>query len=124
MDMISLLTDFDDNKIDSRYRLVLIAAQRARQMMQGSSPVINSKFVKEPSVALEEVLQGRTEFLTGVDAKAAYKEAMMARTLEARRKREAERLGPQGQTEPGKDAASPGNDKPAGESPALVEEGK
>lgn len=117
MDMISLLTDFDDNKIDSRYRLVLIAAQRARQMMQGSKPVINSKFVKETSVALEEVLQGKTEFLTGDEAKAAYKEAMMARTLEARRKREAEKLEAQGQGEISKDGTSPENKQPA--EPAL-----
>lgn len=124
MDMISLLTDFDDNKIDSRYRLVLIAAQRARQMMEGSTPLINSKFVKEPSIALEEVLLGKTEFLSGEEARVAYKEALMARTLEARRKREAERLGAQEQSETGKGAASPATDPPAGAALPPSGEGK
>lgn len=86
MDMMSLLTDFDDSKIDSRYRLVLIAAQRARQMMQGSTAQVTSKFTKEATMALDEVLQGKTEFLIGKEAKAAIKEAVAARALGARTK--------------------------------------
>ena len=84
MDIMSLITDFDDNKIDSRYRLVIIAAQRARQLMQGSKPQVTSKFTKETTVALDEVLQAKTEFMTGKEAKVAMKDAMLAREAEER----------------------------------------
>ena len=84
MDIMSLLTDFQDSKIDSRYRLVLIAAQRARQLMQGSKPRITSKFTKEGTIALDEVLQGKTEFITGEEARIKIKEATIARALELR----------------------------------------
>lgn len=86
MDMMSLLTDFDHTKIDSRYRLVLIAAQRARQFMQGSKPMITSRFTKEATIALDEVLQGKTEFLTGKEAKAAMKEAVLIKASEDKAK--------------------------------------
>lgn len=97
MDIMSLITDFDDTKIDSRYRLVIIAAQRARQLMQGSKPQITSKFTKETTIALDEVLQGKTEFVTGKDAKVAMKEAMVAREIEdrARARARAKALLPQ-----------------------------
>ncbi|HEY4485099.1 MAG TPA: DNA-directed RNA polymerase subunit omega [Nitrospiria bacterium] len=84
MDISALLCDYDLTKIDSRYRLVIIAAQRARQLMQGSTPQVNSKFVKAAPIALEEVLQGKIEFLVGKEAKAALKEANQARAAEAR----------------------------------------
>ncbi|HTN44053.1 MAG TPA: DNA-directed RNA polymerase subunit omega [Nitrospiria bacterium] len=97
MDIMSLITDFDDTKIDSRYRLVIIAAQRARQLMQGSKPQVTSKFTKETTVALDEVLQSKTDFMTGKEAKVAMKEAMAARELEerARAKARAKALLPQ-----------------------------
>jgi DNA-directed RNA polymerase subunit omega len=84
MDMMSLLNNYDESRIDSRYRLVIIAAQRARQIMQGSKSQVTSKFAKETTVALDEVLQGRTDFVTGKEAKVAMKEAMMAREIEER----------------------------------------
>jgi len=84
MDIMSLITDFDDAKIDSRYRLVIIAAQRARQLMQGSKSSVTSKFTKETTIALDEVLQGKTDFMTGKEAKVAMKEAMVAREIEDR----------------------------------------
>jgi len=84
MDIMSLITDFEDTKIDSRYRLVIIAAQRARQLMQGSKPQVTSKFTKETTIALDEVLQGKTDFMMGKEAKVAMKEAMVAREIEDR----------------------------------------
>ncbi|HUK56606.1 MAG TPA: DNA-directed RNA polymerase subunit omega [Nitrospiria bacterium] len=97
MDIMSLITDYDDTKIDSRYRLVIIAAQRARQLMQGSKPQVTSKFTKETTIALDEVLQGKTEFMTGKEAKVAMKEAMLAREIEdrARARAKAKALLPQ-----------------------------
>ncbi|MBI3994841.1 MAG: DNA-directed RNA polymerase subunit omega [Nitrospirae bacterium] len=92
--MMSLLNEYDETKIDSRYRLVIISAQRARQMMQGSSPLITSKFTKETTVALDEVLQGKGEFLTGKEAKVAMKEAMAAREIEERARARAKAMLP------------------------------
>lgn len=94
MDMMSLLNEYDETRIDSRYRLVIISAQRARQMMQGSHPLITSKFAKETTVALDEVLQGKTEFVTGKEAKGAMKEAMLARELEDRARAKARAMLP------------------------------
>lgn len=110
MEILDLLANFDDKKIDSRYRLVLIAAQRARQIMEGSKPVITSKFVKAPSIALDEVLQGKTEFLTGKEALLAYKEAMVAKSLEARKAREAERQANEGENKSQKTLPAGGSD--------------
>ena len=75
MDLTNLMAGIDELKIDSRYRLVIVTAQRARQLMQGSKPLIQSKFSKEITVALDETLQGLSEYLVGDVAKAALDEA-------------------------------------------------
>lgn len=77
MDLISLMTDVGEMKIDSRYRLVILTAQRARQLMQGSQPSIHSKFTKEVTIALDEALQGKIEYVTGKEARVALKEARL-----------------------------------------------
>jgi DNA-directed RNA polymerase subunit omega len=74
MDTLSLLPDDWAGKFDSRYRVVLVAAQRAKYLMQGAKRSQLSKFTKETSVALEEVLQGNVEFLMGKEARQALKE--------------------------------------------------
>ena len=78
MDALSLLPEHNQKDFDSRYRIVLIAAQRAKQIVQGGDSAGNSKFAKETSMALEEVLQGNVEFLMGEDAKQAIREAKLA----------------------------------------------
>ncbi|MBI3609519.1 MAG: DNA-directed RNA polymerase subunit omega [Nitrospirae bacterium] len=121
--MMSLLTDFDDTKIDSRYRLVIIAAQRARQLMQGSNPLITSKFTKEGTIALDEVLQGKTEFVTGKEAKSAMKEAMLAQELEARARARAKATLPrEDENEIKKDLGIYINDQKIEEAPAAGSE--
>lgn len=42
-------------KIDSKFRLVLLAAQRAEQMMRGGRPKIEMGDLKPTRVALEEI---------------------------------------------------------------------
>jgi len=112
MDMMSLLNSYDESRIDSRYRLVIIAAQRARQLMQGSKSQVTSKFAKETTVALDEVLQGRTEFVTGKEAKVAMKEAMVAREIEERARAKAKAALPRAdETEIRKDLTVYVNDK-------------
>ena len=74
MDLTSLMAGIGEAKMDSRYRLVIVTAQRARQMIEGSKPLTQSRFSKEITVALDEVLQGRIQYLTGSEAQAALKE--------------------------------------------------
>lgn len=73
MDIVSLPFELKDVNIQ-RYRLVIIASQRARQLVDGSKPYIEAKNIKPTSIALEEVLQGKVEFLTGKEARIAQKE--------------------------------------------------
>ncbi len=75
IDTLPLLPDDRDSKFDSRYRVVLVAAQRAKQIMRGSTQPQTSKFAKETSMALEEVLGDKVPYLMGEDARQALREA-------------------------------------------------
>ncbi len=75
MDPLVLLPEHHQKQFDSRFRIVLIAAQRAKQVMQGPPTEGTSKFMKETSQALEEVLKGEVPFLVGSEARQALKEA-------------------------------------------------
>ncbi|MEW6116683.1 MAG: DNA-directed RNA polymerase subunit omega [Nitrospirota bacterium] len=75
MDLISLPIEYDKDKIDSRYRLVVIAAQRARELSLGSTPKVQAKAKKVTTNALLETITGKIEFLTGSDAVAAKEKA-------------------------------------------------
>ena len=78
MDALSLLPQHHQKDFDSRYRIVLIAAQRAKQLVRGAELQGNSKFSKETSIALEEVLGGSVSYVVGEEAKQAIREARMA----------------------------------------------
>ncbi len=75
IDALSLLPEHHQTQFDSRFRIVLIAAQRAKQIMRGAPTAGSNKFIKETSSALEEVLHGNVNFLMGQDAREAMKEA-------------------------------------------------
>lgn len=45
----------ENPEIESKFRLVHIAARRAEQLMQGARPRLDSKHAKPTRVALEEV---------------------------------------------------------------------
>ena len=74
IDALSLLPNEKDDKFDSRYRIVLVAAQRAKQLMQGAHSSVSSKMTKPTSLALEEVLQDQVSFVVGSEARQALKE--------------------------------------------------
>ena len=78
MDALSLLPQHHQKEFDSRYRIVLIAAQRAKQLVRGGEPYLASKFSKDTSRALEEVLNGQVPYLIGQEAKEAIKMAKRA----------------------------------------------
>lgn len=73
-DTLSLLSTEAKREFDSRYRVVLVAAQRAKHLMRGATRSQDTKFTKETSIALEEALQGQVEFLTGEEARTALRD--------------------------------------------------
>lgn len=76
MEIISLPIEIGgDEDIDSRYRLVILAAQRARQIMEGVRPVELTRYGKATTIGLDEVLSKRVAFVTGKDARVAQREA-------------------------------------------------
>jgi len=89
MDIISLPIEFDKDKIDSRFRLVNMAVQRAKALADGSKPKVQNDYKKISTVALLEAVQGKLEYLTGEKAIEAQEEAK--RRLELRRMIEEER---------------------------------
>jgi DNA-directed RNA polymerase omega subunit len=69
-DIISLPMEAPGPNVDSKYRLCVIAAQRALQIIKGSAPRVDVPYHKPTSVALEEVQEGLVPF--AIDD-AAYK---------------------------------------------------
>lgn len=89
MDIVSLPIDIDKDKIDSRFRLVVIAGQRAKELAFGAKPKIETRSNKIPTVALEESLSNKLEFVMGEEAVAKLDEAKKydyKRLLEEKRK--------------------------------------
>jgi DNA-directed RNA polymerase subunit omega len=56
-------------EIDSKYRLIILAAKRSKQLQRGARPRIDIDAVKHKNtrIALEEVMQGRVNFSVTVD---------------------------------------------------------
>ncbi len=85
IDPQSLLPEYTHDEFDSRHRLVVVAAQRAKQMIQGAKPATASKFTKEATIALDEVLRGFVQHLRGEEARVAMKDSKRGREAEAER---------------------------------------
>lgn len=49
--------------VDSKYRLVIIAAKRAKQLMRGGGSLITSKSFKPTYTALEEIAAGKLNYV-------------------------------------------------------------
>jgi len=56
-------------EIDSKYRLIILAAKRSKQLQRGARPRIEIDATKHKftRIALEEVVQGRVQFHTKID---------------------------------------------------------
>jgi DNA-directed RNA polymerase subunit omega len=85
VDMLSLLPQYTPNEFDSRHRLVIVASQRAKHLTQGAKPSGPSRFTKETTAALDEVLRGKVSYLTGKEARDATKEAKRGKEGETER---------------------------------------
>lgn len=49
-------------KVDSKYTLVVAAAKRGRELMDGRPSLVQSRATKPVSIALEEIQAGRIGF--------------------------------------------------------------
>ena len=49
-------------KVDSKYTLVVLAAKRAREIMDGAASLVESKSNKQVTIALEEVAQDKISY--------------------------------------------------------------
>ena len=85
IDMLSLLPEYTADQFDSRHRRVLVAAQRAKHLIQGAKVSGASKFTKETTVALDEVLRHKVNFLCGKEARDALKESKRVKEGETER---------------------------------------
>jgi DNA-directed RNA polymerase subunit omega len=54
----------DSQEIDSKYRLIILAAKRSKQLQRGARPRIDidAQKHKPTRIALEEVIRGRVQF--------------------------------------------------------------
>ena len=54
----------ETQQIDSKYRLIILAAKRSKQLQRGAHPRIDIDALKHKNtrVALEEVMRGRVKF--------------------------------------------------------------
>ena len=85
IDMLNLLPRYTTNEFDSRHRLVIVASQRAKHLTQGAKQAGSSRFTKETTIALDEVLKGQSKYLTGKEARDAMKEAKRGKEGETER---------------------------------------
>lgn len=63
-DIENVLEEFPAPEIDSKYRLIILAAKRSKQLQRGARPRIEIDPVKhKPTrIALEEVIRGKVNF--------------------------------------------------------------
>ena len=53
---------------DSKYTMVMVVAKRARQLVDGAKPMVETKSNKPVTIALEELLEDKIEY-SSVDSK-------------------------------------------------------
>ncbi|HEV2274311.1 MAG TPA: DNA-directed RNA polymerase subunit omega [Acidobacteriaceae bacterium] len=52
-----------EDGFDSNFRYVLVAARRARQLQNGSQPLVSSRSTKACRVAQDEIAAGKVKFV-------------------------------------------------------------
>ena len=76
-DLDELVEQAAPPEIDSKYRLIILAAKRSKQLQRGARPRIEIDPTKHKftRIALEEVIQGRIQFHTKPDENGAAEES-------------------------------------------------
>lgn len=75
MNIISLPIELNKEIIDSRFRLVIIAVQRAIEMSKDPKTATHMRSKKITSNAILEAISGNVEFFTGQDARKTLEKA-------------------------------------------------
>jgi len=52
-----------EQSFDSNFRYVLVAARRARQLQNGSAPLVNSRSGKACKIAQDEIAAGKVSYV-------------------------------------------------------------
>jgi DNA-directed RNA polymerase subunit omega len=52
----------------SRFRLAQVAAQRAKMMLRGAKPLVETSFSKPITIALQEIYEGKVSYYSSEDA--------------------------------------------------------
>jgi DNA-directed RNA polymerase subunit K/omega len=73
-DLISLPIEMNESIADTKFRLVHIASQRVRQLSAGAPPQVNSRSIKDATIALEEAVGHSFKILVGEEAVKAKEE--------------------------------------------------
>ena len=71
----------------SVYRLVILAAKRAKEIAEGSPPLIETAHHKVTSVALDEILQGKVLYKTDEAEASGSKRARGAKAKEEKKRK-------------------------------------
>jgi len=50
------------SRVDNKYTLAVLAAKRARELVNGSEPLVKCTSLKPVTIALEEIAQGKITF--------------------------------------------------------------
>jgi DNA-directed RNA polymerase subunit omega len=79
MEIVSLPIQGEFVTTNSRYRLVILATQRARQLMEGDKSSVATRYAKPTTIALAEILHGKLEILHGKEALRHQHEASRTR---------------------------------------------
>ena len=75
MDIITLPVEYDKKRIESKYRLAVIASQRARELAVGAEPKVSRNTKRISTTSLIEILSGEITFFTGQEASEAREKA-------------------------------------------------
>jgi DNA-directed RNA polymerase omega subunit len=73
-DLISLPIEMTDKIADTKFRLVHIASQRVRQLSAGAPMAVDTRSIKDTTVALEEAIAGKFSIIIGDAANVAKEE--------------------------------------------------
>ncbi len=76
-------------RCNSVYRLVILAAKRAKEIADGAPPLVETERKKVTSIALEEIVQGKVLYKSQEPEEHAGKKSRGAKGKEERKKRAA-----------------------------------
>ncbi|HCB92222.1 MAG TPA: DNA-directed RNA polymerase subunit omega [Selenomonas sp.] len=68
MSMVNPSTDALMRQVDSRYGLVVLAAKRARQLLDGDEIKVRQQSTKDVTNALEEIVEGKISYQISKEA--------------------------------------------------------